>query len=172
MKKGQLLPSADFIIRPIEKKDNAALANVIRTSLEELNYALDGTVYTDPNTDRMYECYQTEKTAYWIAEFNGKVIGGSGIGEVKGDEAVCELQRMFLTAETRGKGIGQALMSKCIGFARTAGYKRIYLETFPNLHAARKLYERSGFEYIDHPMGDTGHFSCDVYMVKMLETRR
>jgi len=31
---------------------------------------------------------------------------------------------------------------------------------------AQKLYNKVGFKYIDQPMGDTGHYSCTVWMIK------
>ena len=156
-------------VRRIEKSDNENLAQVIRKAMEDMDCAMNGTVYTDPNTDQMFECYQTERTAYWVAEWNGELIGGSGIGEVNGEpETVCELQRMFLAAEARGKGIGKRLMELCLNFAKESGYEVVYLETFTPMTAARGLYEHVGFEYIENPMGDTGHFSCDQFMIKRL----
>ncbi len=158
-------------LRRIEQGDNLELAQIIRTSLEDLGYALEGTVYTDPNTDRMFSCYQSVGTAYWIAEENGKLIGGSGIGrlECEGEVCeVCELQRMFLTSDSRGKGIGWMLMKNCLEFAKQSGYERIYLETFPKMPGALKLYERSGFRYIGQSLGKTGHFSCSVFMIRDL----
>jgi putative acetyltransferase len=38
----------------------------------------------------------------------------------------------------------------------------------PYMEAAQKLYVKSGFEYLDAPMGDTGHCSCPVWMIKQL----
>lgn len=151
--------------RLIEEKDNAALSNVIKRSLEELDLALDGTVYTDEATDYMFDGYQSEGSIYFIAEQNGQVLGGSGIAPIPDQkENYCELQRMFLTSSARGLGIGQTLMNKCLDFAREAGYKMVYIETFENMYDARKLYERSGFKYSDQRLGNTGHFSCDVFM--------
>ncbi|MBK6526501.1 MAG: GNAT family N-acetyltransferase [Crocinitomicaceae bacterium] len=70
--------------------------------------------------------------------------------------------------EKRVEGIGAALMEKCLAFAKEAKYDLVYIETFGNMHEAIKLYERSGFEYIDHAIGSTGHFSCDKFLVKRL----
>jgi putative acetyltransferase len=39
----------------------------------------------------------------------------------------------------------------------------------PFMHAAQKLYTKSGFEYLDAPMGCTGHNSCPVWMLKDLQ---
>ena len=68
----------------------------------------------------------------------------------------------------RGKGIGAALMQKCLDFAKQAGYELVYIETFENMYEAIKLYERSAFGYIDGPLGQTGHVSCDRVMLKKL----
>ncbi|MEO9531071.1 MAG: GNAT family N-acetyltransferase [Crocinitomicaceae bacterium] len=159
--------------RRIEQKDDAALAKVIKTALEELNYAIEGTVYTDEATNRMSTCYQEEGSVYFIAEENGVLLGGSGIAPIPNqNEHYCELQRMFLASTARGKGIGKALMDTCINFAKESGYDLIYIETFEHMPQARKLYERSGFEYVDYSLGDTGHFSCDVKMILPLKTEK
>lgn len=155
----------DYRLRLIKPTDDPILSSIIKSSLEDLDCALEGTVYTDEATDHMSDGYQVEGTIYYIAESDGRVIGGSGIAPIPNqDNNYCELQRMFLTKEARGLGIGKALMDKCIAFAKDYGYSLVYIETFETMHAAQKLYKRSGFEYIDHGLGDTGHFSCDIKM--------
>ena len=52
--------------------------------------------------------------------------------------------------------------------AKEAGYKNIYLETMPELKQALKTYEKFGFEYMNHPMGNSGHFGCELWMLKRL----
>jgi putative acetyltransferase len=39
----------------------------------------------------------------------------------------------------------------------------------PELKQALKTYEKFGFEYLDHPMGNTGHFGCELWMIKKLD---
>jgi putative acetyltransferase len=159
--------------RLIEQKDDAALAKVIKTALEELDCAKEGTVYTDEATDHMSTCYQDEGSIYFIAEEDGVLIGGSGIAPIPNQkENYCELQRMFLSSKARGKGIGKALMDKCLSFAKDSGYDLVYLETFTGMPQAKRLYERSGFEYVNYGLGDTGHFSCDLKMVLLLKTEK
>ena len=75
---------------------------------------------------------------------------------------------MYFLSEARGKGIGQAMLKLCINAAREFGYEKCYLETMPYMKAAQKLYQQEGFEYLDRPLGDTGHFSCPVHMIKVL----
>jgi putative acetyltransferase len=75
---------------------------------------------------------------------------------------------MYLLKKARGKGLGKLLIQKALGFAKQAGYKNVYLETMPELKQALDTYAKFGFEYIDHPMGDTGHFGCDLWMIKRI----
>ena len=70
--------------------------------------------------------------------------------------------------EARGRGIGSQMMQKCLEFAKNSGFAKCYLETMPYMDDARKLYRKVGFETIDKPMGDTGHYSCSVWMLKDL----
>ena len=75
---------------------------------------------------------------------------------------------MFFLPETRGLGIGTQMMATCLQSAKDFGFKKCYLETMPFMHAAQKLYTKSGFEYICASMGSTGHTSCPVWMLKEL----
>ena len=155
-----------YTIRHIQPKDNKALANVIRTVLTQQGNNVDGTVFTDEATDRMFDVYQTENSVYYIVEINGEVVGGCGVAQLVGEkETICELQRLFLLKEARGKGIGQVLMDKCINFAKQKGYNLMYLETFPNMVEAIGLYQKNGFKLIKNAMGTTGHFYCTTRMI-------
>jgi putative acetyltransferase len=157
-------------IFPISEGDNKELAKVIRYSLELLDYAIDGTVYTDPKTDQMYAQYQEIGSAYWVLkDEKGEVWGGCGIKTLpNGDPSIAELQRMFIHPNYRGKGYSNLLMVTCIDFAKNVGFKQIYLETLPRMDSALALYSKHGFKKIPRGLGDTGHFSCDVFMLKEL----
>jgi putative acetyltransferase len=125
-----------------------------------------GTVYFDPTTDHLYELFQTHGSAYFVAELNGVIVGGGGIYPSNGLPAdMCELVKMWLRPQARGIGLGRELITRCIEAARGAGYKKIYLETMPELKQALKVYEKFGFHYLDGPMGNTGHFGCDKWML-------
>ena len=76
---------------------------------------------------------------------------------------------MYFSPITRGKGIGQKLISRCLEKAKEFGFENCYLETMPYMHAAKALYAKNGFENIDKPMGNTGHYSCNVWMLKKLQ---
>ena len=47
--------------------------------------------------------------------------------------------------------------------------KKIYLETMPELKQALHVYEKFGFEYLNGPMGNSGHTGCSLWMLKEIE---
>lgn len=159
----------NYTIRKIEQKDNLKIASVIRNIFEELDAPKVGTAYADPHLNNLFEVYQAENEIYFVVDNEGIVLGGCGIGNlIDGEIKICELQKMYLSSEARGKGIAAELMQMCLEFAKQAGYDTCYIETLPFMKAAQKLYVKSGFEYIDAPLGSTGHNACDVFMIKEL----
>lgn len=158
-----------MIIRKIQKEDNVAIAKVIRTVLIEHNVPKVGTAYADPQLDRMFETYSVPKAAYFVVENQGEILGGAGVSQLENEDAsICELQKMYFLPEARALGLGSKMMERCLQSAKDFGYKKCYLETMPNMIAAQKLYKKFGFEYLCQPMGNTGHTSCPVWMIKEL----
>lgn len=154
------------IIRPIQKADNEQVAAMIRKILVDIGVPKVGTAYADVSLDMMFETYDHPKAMYFVVESEGKIIGAAGVAHLDNYEGnVCELQKMYFLEEARGKGLGNEMMQVCLDKAREFGYEQCYLETMPYMKAAQKLYQRTGFEYIDGPMGNTGHFSCPVHML-------
>lgn len=159
----------NWLIRAIKKEDNQAVASLIRSVFDEMEIPKVGTAYADPYLDLMYEEYKKPKSRYFVVEKDGRVVGCAGIAPLEnGDPKICELQKMYFLPETRGLGIGAQMMEKCLNEARDFGFEKCYIETMPVMHAAQKLYQRSGFEYLDAPLGCTGHNSCPVWMLKVL----
>ena len=157
------------LIRMIEERDEKDIAVIIRSTLEEFGANKKGTVYYDPTTDHLYELFQKQGSIYYIAELEGQIVGGGGIYPSDGLPAfTCELVKMYLKPEGRGIGLGRCLISKCIEFAESSGYKNIYIETMPELKQALRVYEKFGFKYLKGQIGNTGHFGCDLFMIKQL----
>jgi putative acetyltransferase len=158
-----------FTIRPIAQADNPLIAKIIRSTLEEFGANKPGTVYYDATTDHLFELFETEGAGYFVAEQDGKLLGGGGFFHSDGlPEDTCELVKMYLLPESRGKGIGAAIINKSMEVAKQSGFKKMYLETMPELKRAITAYEKFGFEYLKGPMGNTGHHGCSVWMCKLL----
>jgi putative acetyltransferase len=154
-------------ITTIQQEDNKGLAQVIRTTLEEFNANKPGTVYYDESTDHLFELFQSPGSRYYVAKLNDEVVGGGGIYPSPGlPENTCELVKMYLLKKVRGIGLGKLLIQKSLDFANEQGYKNVYLETMPELKQALETYAKFGFEYLTQPMGNTGHFGCDLWMLK------
>ncbi len=159
----------EVVIREITPDDNAQVAQVVRKVLLEMGVPKIGTAYADKALDDMYGAYNIAKATYFVVEDNGQIIGCAGIAQLDNYEGnVCELQKMYLLEETRGRGLGSKMITVCLEKAKAYGFEQCYLETMPYMKAAQKLYKKNGFEYIDAPMGDTGHYSCPVWMLKKL----
>jgi putative acetyltransferase len=158
-----------MLIREIEKKDNEAIGTIVQTVLMELGAPKVGTAYSDPYLFSLFEVYKNENAIYFVLEENGSLLGGAGVGTLENATAdICELQKMYFLPAARGKGFASELMEKCIAAAKNFGYKKCYLETMPYMKNAQKLYQKFGFYYLDKPLGDTGHTSCPVWMMKEL----
>ena len=158
------------VIRPIQKSENEEIAKVIREVLIEMGVPKVGTAYADKALDEMYETYNKLNAEYFVIEEAGKLIGGAGIAQLLNyDGPICELQKMYFLKKARGKGLGARMMQTCLDFARANKFEQVYIETMPYMVDAQKLYKRSGFDYIDGPLGDTGHNACPVHMLRDLK---
>lgn len=156
-------------IRPVRVEDNQPIAVIIRRILTEFGANKPGTVYFDPTTDHLFELFSIPGSAYFIAESDGKIVGGSGLYPTPElPPGCCELVKLYLLPELRGRGLGLSLMEKCFQQAVSFGFTQMYLETMPELRIALGLYEKAGFRYLPGPLGRSGHFGCDLWMIKDL----
>jgi putative acetyltransferase len=150
-------------IRPIAPADDAKIAEIIRTVMPEFGADGAGFAIHDAEVSEMSLAYQRPGAAYFVVEMDGQVLGGAGIAPLDGEAGVCELRKMYFLSQARGLGAGQAMMQRCLDFAASAGYQRVYLETLSGMDAAFKLYERNGFQRLPAARGNTGHFGCNRF---------
>lgn len=157
-----------LIIRPIKNDDNAAIAELIRQSFYDNKIDhLEGVSLHDPELDQLSFAYKKHGANYWIAELNGKVVGGAGIAPLQGVSDTCELQKFFFSREVKGLGMGRRMLAHVLSQAKLMKYKFCYLETLDELKDAVHLYEAFGFQYT-LKLGDTGHNSCGIHMLKTI----
>ena len=160
--------SMKYHIREIEERDNQAVEKIIRYCLMEFGADHEGCAWTDPYLGRFSQVYSTEGNRYWVAEdADGKLVGGVGIGSFEETPGVCELQKMYCLPEARGTGTAHQLLQTALAYAEKY-YRQCYLETFGNMVAAQKFYEKHGFYRIKDQVVDTGHYTCDVFYLKDL----
>lgn len=157
-----------MIIHPITPSDTIAVAALIRKCLEDEGLALPGTAYFDPQLDDLAGYYAgLARSGYFVLEEAGQVVACGGFGPIL--DSVCELQKLYVAKEHRGKGYAGQLLVVIEEAARLAGYQEIYLESSTKLAAALKLYEKMGYQHLAQPLTqETGHYLMDVWMVKDL----
>ena len=150
------------LIRPIRAEDDAAVAVVIRDVMA--SFGATGPEYSssDPEVGAMSAAYAGARSAYFVLEDGGRVIGCGGIAPLAGAEPdVCELRKMYLLPAARGRGLGERMLHHCLDAARGRGYGRCYLETLSGMDAAQKLYAKAGFTKLAGPLGSSGHSGCN-----------
>ena len=163
------MSKGNIVIREIKKQDNAKIEQIIKACFHEFDIPLTGTAYEDFETTQMFESYQKSNEVYYVVEKDGEILGGAGIKHLKDfDDDIFELQKMYYSPKVRGKGIGKLMFEKCLKTAKKLGYKQCYLESASQLKAAIHIYESFGFKHLEGPLGNTGHYSCGVWMIKDL----
>jgi putative acetyltransferase len=159
----------DFIVRPLIKEDNLAIANVIREVSAEYGLSsCKGYGVSDPNLEHFSEVYSGEQQNYWVIEKDNEIVGGAGAQKLDGEIGVCELNKMYFLPKARGIGLSRRLAIQIITFANQQGYKTLYLETTSSLKEALYLYQSLGFRQLDKPLGNTGHGDCEIAMAMTL----
>lgn len=158
-----------FKIRRVKKTDNSKLANIIRNIFEEYDAPRTGTVYSDPTTNHLYELFKTKGSELWVVEQNNEPFGCCGFFPSEGlPEKVAELVKFYISPAIRGKGFGKLLLNKCINSAIEKRYTYLYIESLPEFNKAINIYEKNGFKFLDTPLGNSVHKSCNIWMLKKL----
>jgi putative acetyltransferase len=154
------------IFREVKKEDNILLARMIRQVFKEHDAPQSGTVFSDPTTDDLFGLFRKSRSVLWVAELDGLPLGCCGIYPTEGLENSCaELVKYYLAESGRGKGTGRQLMELCIASARKLGYKKLYIESMPHFSKAVRIYEKLGFRKLSSPLGNSGHTTCNIWML-------
>ncbi len=161
---------SQFSIRKIEHRDNAAVAEIIRSVMTEFGAVGSGFSIEDPEVDSMYQAYQHPRSVYYVITQAERVLGCGGLAQLaSGDELTCELKKMYFLPEARGQGAGRILAELLVNEARVREYAFMYIETLRRMEAANRLYQRLGFRHIPKPLGATGHCGCDLFYLLELD---
>ena len=97
--------------------------------------------------------FDETRDGLWIVSLNHRIEGGIAIDGIKAMTDGAHLRWFILSPEVRGRGFGHRLMEEAISFCKKKDYRKIYLETFEGLCAARHLYEKFGFRLVQQAEG-------------------
>ena len=152
---------------PLTEAHDAALARIIRQSLESVGLDIPGTAYYDASLDRLSAYYSAPGRAYFVLTDGEEVLGGVGLAECELFPDCCELQKLYLCDAAKGHRLGYALMERIEREALRLGYRAAYLETHSLLTAALHLYARCGYREIPRPASIV-HSAMDRFCYKQL----
>ena len=110
--------------------------------------------------------YAEPQGRLFFAEVGGRPAGCVGVRPLPDSDGVCEMKRLYVVPEERGHGVGAALALAAIKAAKEIGYRKLIIDTLPNMRMAVKLYRELGFteapNYYDTPIEGTMFLALDL----------
>jgi len=97
--------------------------------------------------------YEAGRDGIWLALVDGHVEGSIAIDGLHATDEGAHLRWFIVSDRLRGHGAGHALLGSALDFCRARGHRSCHLWTFDGLHAARHLYEQSGFRLTGQARG-------------------
>lgn len=157
----EIMPAYDF------QQEIGALFTEYTDMLVQLDQAFG--VYLkiqnyDEEVKHLEQKYGFPDGRLYLAYLDGRPTGCIGLRKI--DEANCEMKRLFVRPEFRGRKIGRVMIEKIIGEARQIGYRYMLLDTMPCLQSATRLYKDLGFyeipSYNNSPMEGLLYLKFDL----------
>jgi ribosomal protein S18 acetylase RimI-like enzyme len=136
-------------IREVRPEEYAAVAALTVAAYDDGGFV--------PRTDRYAErladvAHRASQAVTWVAVDGDAVLGavtycplGSPYREIAVDDTEAEFRMLAVDPAARGRGVGEALVRRCIDQARADGHRRVVLSSMSSMQAAGRLYERLGF---------------------------
>ncbi|CAN5143629.1 hypothetical protein BH09PSE6_BH09PSE6_11470 [soil metagenome] len=124
-----------WVMQGIERLQGVSAREVLGMSVAE---------YVPTIIDKV--CGETPPSgAFYIVEVDGKLAGMGGLRRLR--EGAAEFKRVYVRPGFRGASIGQSLVTRLLGDARSFGYRDVFLDTVLFMESAQRLYEANGFAY-------------------------
>jgi ribosomal protein S18 acetylase RimI-like enzyme len=109
--------------------------------------------------------YSPPKGRLYLAKDNGTLAGCIALRPME-EKDICEMKRLFVREEFRGKGIGKILTEKILLDAKEIGYHTMRLDTLQRMETARALYKKLGFTvipaYYNNPLDEVVYMELNL----------
>lgn len=99
------------------------------------------------------ERFDAARDGMWLAMDGERIEASITIDGLHAGEEGAHLRWFIASDQARSTGIGGVLMQAAMAFCDAQGYRRVHLDTFEGLDAARRLYERHGFRLVHQQRG-------------------
>jgi putative acetyltransferase len=134
----------NFRIIEIEARHVAGVVEVVRTVLAEFGLTFGEGSATDAQVLGLPDSHRGAQGEFWVAVTpDERVVGTCGVFPVSPE--AFELRKMYLLPETRGAGLGPALLDRAVAFAKARGARHLVLDTVEAMERAIRFYEVNGF---------------------------
>jgi len=155
-------------LRPLSENDSTALEQVrqyFRNYAAWLGVDLSYQNF-DQEMASLPGAYAAPQGRLFFAEIDGRPAGCVGVRPLADSDGLCEMKRLYVAPEARGQGVGATLAMAAIKAAKEIGYKKLMLDTLPNMRMAVKLYRELGFTeapaYYQTPIEGTMFLTLDL----------
>ena len=149
-------------LRNYKQGDEPGVFAMVEFSLKQYGLSVNPEG-TDSDLENINRSYILPGGSFKVIEENGRIIGSCGLYKI--NTAVCELRKMYLNPEFKGKGLGEKMMIDAFSTAKRLRFSKMILETNSCLVEAVCLYRKYGFtEYKPEHLSDR----CDYAMEKHL----
>jgi len=146
-------PVFETDISPFAEQDLEAVRRLFNEYAQSLSVDLAFQSFED-EVAALPGGYAPPTGALLVARVDGEPIGCVALRAI--DAETCELKRLFVRPAHRGGGVGLRLLESAVAEARRLGYRRLRLDTIPEMGRAQELYERFGFRdiaaYTENPV--------------------
>jgi len=97
--------------------------------------------------------FDETRDGFWWAAIDGEFVGAIGVDGSRSGAGQARIRWFIVTETCQGKGVGAQLFEHALRFCAERQFEGVYLWTFEGLVAARKLYERNGFQLVETEKG-------------------
>lgn len=131
---------------PADEEPAAALVQGMR---DEIAALYDGLNLDGPDMPKAGPRELAPPDGTFVVGFEDDIAVCCG-GVKRLPDGACEIKRMFVASEARGRGVARALLAELERRARELGYTTVRLDTGPRQTRAQRMYERAGYVAIEN----------------------
>ncbi len=168
--------TTDFTITPLQRRDEEEVRNLLRQNLTPFEEAGSVLAASFRRLDNLGAVYNGEGARMLIIKDpkNSRCLGCIGIGPLAGlppEEGIGEIRDLVVDTTARKRGVGRQLLQLAVSVAQQMGYRRLYLETTPEMEKAQRLFTRFGFRPLKEGLGrKAAHSTLPCYYVLEMGT--